>query len=205
MSRAVWLIIGALVAAGCGDGGRMPAAPSAPALTGPATSLEGVVEAATGSAHKIRPLPDGELFVLTFSAVKRTDGTTTGYAHVDRKDLDIAFDVDVTCLSVVGNTAWIGGIIRNARGGLARDGTISYFYVIDNGEGSDAPPDRTSTIRFNDRAGEDIAFCDKSAPASCGNRHRSRYCAGEVRHADAPFDLAGAFLQARSDARLGPP
>jgi hypothetical protein len=143
MSRAVWLIIGVLFAAGC-DNGRIPAAPTAPALTGPATSFAGVVETATGSAHRIRPLPDGELFVLTFTAAKRADGTTTGHAHVDRKDQDIAFDVDVTCLSVVGNVAWIGGIIRNARGGVARDGTVSYFYVIDNGEGSTAPLDIAS-------------------------------------------------------------
>ena len=159
MFRAVCLIIGTVVVAGCGYDGRSPAAPTAPGLTGAATSLEGVVESASGSAHRIRPLPDGELFVLTFSAQKRADGTATGYAHVDRKDADVAFDVDVTCLSVVGNTAWIGGIIRNARGAVAQNGTVSYFYVIDNGEGTDAPLDVASAIRLNDRDGEDLLFC----------------------------------------------
>ena len=129
------------------------------ALGDPSPAVSGVVESASGSAHRIRPLPDGELFVLTFNAEKRADGTVTGYAHVDRKDLDLSFDVDVTCLSVVGNTAWIGGIIRNPRNDLVVDGSVSYFYVIDNGEGEADPVDRASAIRLNDRAGEDIRFC----------------------------------------------
>ena len=128
-------------------------------LGGPATSIGGVVASASGSAHRIRPLPDGELWVLTFNATKFADGSVNGEAHVDRHDLGVSWSVDVTCLSVVGNTAWIGGIIRNSKGGLPRDGTVSYFYVIDNGEGEDAPPDRASAVRLNDQAGEDIAFC----------------------------------------------
>lgn len=159
MHRAVGSIVAALFVAGCGSEGRMPGTPTAPAVSAAARSLEGIVEGAAGSAHRIRPLPDGELWVLTFNAEKRSDGTVTGYAHIDRKDLDAAWDVDVTCLSVVGNTAWIGGIIRNARGPLPQDGAISYFYVIDNGEGTDAAPDRASAVRLNDLAGEDIRFC----------------------------------------------
>jgi hypothetical protein len=159
MSRAVWSIVAAVSLSACGQNSRVPAAPTPTATRGPATSLEGVLESASGSAHRIRPLPDGELWVLTFTAQKRAGGTVTGYAHVDRKDLDAAWDVDVTCLSVVGNVAWIGGIIRNARGPLPRDGTVSYFYVIDNGEGDGNPPDQASAVRLNDIAGEDIRFC----------------------------------------------
>jgi len=147
-----------LVVAACGESAVEPGA-SFVSLGGPVAAAGDVVESATGSAHRIRPLPDGELWVLTFSAEKHADGTVTGQAHVDRKDLDAAWDVDVTCVSVVGNTAWIGGIIRNARGALPRDGTVSYFYVIDNGEGEGSPPDRASAVRINDRAGEDVAFC----------------------------------------------
>jgi hypothetical protein len=118
-----------------------------------------VVASATGSAHRIRPLPDGELWVLTFSARKFADGRVNGEAHVDRHDLGVSWSIDVTCLSVVGNTAWIGGIMRNSKGGLPVDGAISYFYVIDNGEGDNAAVDRASAVRVNDVAGEDIAFC----------------------------------------------
>jgi hypothetical protein len=145
-------------------------APAGDGPTSPSASLgqarfqvggdNGVVELATGAAHRIRPLPDGELWVLTFNAEKRADGTVTGYAHVDRKDLDVAWDIDVTCMSVVGNIAWIAGVIRNARGSLPRDGTVSYFYVVDNGEGNAAPPDEASAIRLNDLEGQDRVFCE---------------------------------------------
>jgi hypothetical protein len=129
------------------------------ALGGPTANSAGVIASASGSAHRIRPLPDGELWVLSFNANKRADGTVTGYAHIDRKDLNVAWDVEVTCLEVVGNTAWIGGIIRNARGGVPQNGTISYFYVIDHGEGDNASLDRASAVRLNDIDGEDLRFC----------------------------------------------
>lgn len=148
-----------LACAPAGDGPTSPSASARPAML-EAAAENGVVALATGAAHRIRPLPDGELWVLTFNAVKRADGTVTGNAHVDRKDLDVAWDIEVTCMEVVGNTAWIAGIIRNARGGLPRDGTVSYFYVIDNGEGSAAPPDVASAIRLNDREGQDAEFCE---------------------------------------------
>jgi hypothetical protein len=117
---------------------------------------QGVVASATGSAHRIR---GDELWVLAFTAVKRADGTTTGNARIDRKDLGISWNLDVTCMSVQGNTAWIAGIIQNASGPVIRDGTVSYFYVIDNGEGADAPPDVASAVRINDVAGQDQEFC----------------------------------------------
>jgi hypothetical protein len=148
-----------LACAPAGDGPTSPSASGRPSILEVAAE-NGVVALATGAAHRIRPLPDGELWVLTFNAKKRADGTVTGYAHVDRKDLDAAWDIDVTCMSVVGNIAWIAGIIRNARGALPRDGTVSYFYVIDNGEGGDAPPDQASAIRLNDREGQDREFCE---------------------------------------------
>jgi len=147
-----------LVTLACSESGVAPDVDSKQ-FAGPSASIGGVVASASGSAHRIRPLPDGELWVLSFNAQKSADGTVTGYAHIDRKDLGIAWDVEVTCLSVVGNTAWIGGIIRNARGGVARDGTVSYFYVIDQGEGESDPVDRASAVRLNDLAGEDITFC----------------------------------------------
>jgi hypothetical protein len=157
MFRVVWSIVAVLSLAACS--GKPPVAPSLAGPTGSSASEEGVVASASGSAHRIRPLPDGELWVLTFSANKLADGTTTGYAHVERKDLDVTFDIDVTCMSVVGNVAWIAGIARNSKGGLVQDGTVSYFYVFDNGEGEGAPVDRASAVRINDRAGQDIVFC----------------------------------------------
>jgi hypothetical protein len=117
----------------------------------------GVVASASGAAQRIR---NGELWVLAFNAKRRADGTSTGQVRMDRKDANVSFNIDVTCMSVSGNRAWIAGIIRNQAGNIAIDGTISYFYVIDNGEGSNAPPDVASAVRLNDVAGEDLEFCN---------------------------------------------
>jgi hypothetical protein len=155
--------VAVIIVLACAPDAGGPTHPSASAqsLMLEALADNGVVALATGAAHRIRPLPDGELWVLTFNAKKHADGTVTGNAHVDRKDLDLAWDIDVTCMSVDGNIAWIAGIIRNARGGIPRDGTVSYFYVFDNGEGSADPPDEASAIRLNDREGEDARFCEQ--------------------------------------------
>lgn len=154
MSRYVCSMMALVVAAGCSSGSRTPGTPT-PVPVADSSQSVGVVASATGAAHRIR---EGEVWVLTFTAQKRADGSVNGYAHVDRKDLEVAFDIDVTCMSVADNVAWIAGIIRNQRGDLARNGTVSYFYVTDNGEGSGVP-DRASAVRLNDQDGEDQVFC----------------------------------------------
>jgi len=168
-TRAKSLIIPMILLAACETAGD----PTAPDSTfAAALAPAGVVASASGSAHRIR---NGEPWILAFTAQTRADGTTTGEVRMDRKDQDISVIVDVTCLSVVGNTAWIGGIIRNQKGNVAIDGTVSYFYVIDNGEGSNAAPDIASAVRLNDRAGEDLAFCTNrplllpASPVEFGN------------------------------------
>lgn len=132
----------------------------------------GVTESASGGAHR---LSGGEMFVLAFSANKRADGTTTGRYHVDLQSIGATFDVVVTCLSVVGNRAWIAGIIEKSDHSLVREGTVSYFYAIDNGEGEVDPTDIISGLRINDVAGEDLRFCAErplllsSRPIDFGN------------------------------------
>jgi hypothetical protein len=116
---------------------------------------QGVVASATGGIQRIR---GDDLWVMAFTAVQRADGSTTGNYHVDRQDLGIRFDVDVTCMSVHGDTAWIAGIIRKVDGPLVREGTISYFWAVDKGEGDDAV-DLASAIRINDLPGRDQEFC----------------------------------------------
>lgn len=158
-ARHVAVVTTALVMIGCESAVTTPTPSSrdAAVVAQLTASDNGVVASATGSAHRIRA---DELWVLAFNAVKRADGTTTGEARIDRKDLGISWNVDVTCLSVKGNTAWIGGIIRNASGPIIQDGTISYFYVVDNGEGDGDQPDLASAVRINDVAGQDQQFCD---------------------------------------------
>src|SRR5688572_22650444 len=144
MRRSILFALPLLVsAAGC----DRPANPAEPLALGGAANLEGeqgVIQSASGGAHR---LSGDEMFILSFNANKRADGSVTGSYHVDVMSIGATFDVDVTCLSVEGNKAWIGGIIENSDSPLVRDGTVSYFYVIDNGEGVDAPTDIISGVR----------------------------------------------------------
>jgi hypothetical protein len=116
----------------------------------------GVVASATGGIQRIR---GDDLWVMAFNAVQRSDGQTTGNYHVDRQDLGVKFDVDVTCMAVRRDTAWIAGIIRKVDGPIVQEGTISYFWMVDKGEGADAV-DLASAIRINDLPGRDQEFCD---------------------------------------------
>lgn len=144
-------------------------------LTAPAPDLSSagpVVATATGSAHRVRA---DRLFALSFESRRYADGTGSGSYHADFMALGISFDVDVTCMSVSGNTAWIAGVIRDAKGPLVVPGTISYFYVTDNGEGSGDAADRVSALAINEPAGEDTVFCDDqplilvNVPVELGN------------------------------------
>lgn len=121
-----------------------------------------VVASATGSGHRVR---NDRPLVFTFQANRRLDGSTKGRYHLDWQDLGPALDharlkvtVDVTCMSVRDNIAWVAGIITKVDGPIAQEGTVSYFYVIDNGPGA---TDEISQLRLNDVDGEDLVFCEE--------------------------------------------
>ncbi|HEX6315307.1 MAG TPA: hypothetical protein VFZ73_10635 [Gemmatimonadaceae bacterium] len=131
--------------------------PSTPLLNG-APPEHAVAQSVKGGAHR---WSGGAPFILSVQANKRTDGSVSGSYHVDVKALNASFDVTVTCLSVVGNHAWIGGIVRDSNTPLVAAGTSSYFYVIDTGEGSIGAIqlDIISGLRLNDTPGNELTFC----------------------------------------------
>lgn len=120
------------------------------------------VASARGNGHRFR---NGRALVFTFNAVQRADGSAEGKYYLDWQDLGPALDhqrlqveVDVTCMSVSGNRAWIAGIVTEVDGPLVVEGTVSYFYVTDGGEGAGAV-DEISQLALNEPAGEDDVFC----------------------------------------------
>lgn len=115
----------------------------------------GVVASATGSGHYTS---GGELRTLAFTATRRADGTVNGEYQVNIHAIDAYFHVAVTCLSARNDTAWIAGIITGTDHPVIREGTVSYFWAVDGGEGHGAT-DVVSTARINDRLGEDQRFC----------------------------------------------
>jgi hypothetical protein len=121
-----------------------------------ASELAGVGPSATGSGHYY--VAD-ELRTLAFSAVGHADGTASGEYEIDVHATGVRFHVTVTCLSVRGNTAWIAGIIDRSSGPPVQEGTVSYFYAVDNGEGANAAADTVSVARINDVPGAAQEFC----------------------------------------------
>lgn len=136
----------------------------APDGTGPAAGSIRLSHAAgtgpvvTGSGHTNLGLTE-ELREFTFHAVRAADGSAKGSYKIERTDNGQYLITDVTCASVSGDTAWVGGIIAETNIPIIVVGSVSYFFAVDNGEGAGGVPDRISLARINDRDGEDILFC----------------------------------------------
>ena len=138
------------------------AACEAPSAMAPEPALEAALSPAgaptlvTGSGHV--PAGSGQR-VFTFHA-KDENGSASGSYTIRLTEPGLFFTVDVSCLAVDGNTAWVAGHISATNAGFVQIGTVSSFYAIDNGEGANAPADVVSTAGFNAAAGQDVAFCN---------------------------------------------
>lgn len=120
-----------------------------------ASLSEGIVASASGSAHY---MAGGELRTMAFSAVSKADGTAEGEYQINIHAIDRYLHVSVTCMVVRNDTAWVAGIIDRTNHPAIIPGRVSYFWTVDNGEGQ-STPDKMSTARINDAAGEDQRFC----------------------------------------------
>ena len=120
------------------------AAISAQAVT---ATPNGVVSSATGSGHITS---GGQNRTFAFGAQERADGSVTGQAQVISRALDTVAHMEIDCLRVVGNVAHMSGVItRSNNPAEVAVGEMRRFVVMDNGEGSDSPPDQISTIPRN--------------------------------------------------------
>ena len=185
MNRVTCLLAAALAIAGCQ--GAVP--PSAlPSVDGPSTGLgsSGVVMSATGGGHyRLTVLGVDAQFSL--SAVQRADGRASGQFHHKFvfDGLLIDFHGEVTCMAVdsVNHRAWIGGIVKHNKSehpdfqqAIHGEGRDLWFRILDNGEGADAPPDRTTFVGFEGAA---------------GIRTSAEYCQRQIWPADPPNAITG--------------
>lgn len=129
--------------------------PTSIAAEGPEFGIAAVGHLVAGSGHV--ETAEG-LREFTFHAVEAPDGSVGGSYKIVLPN-DLFFEADVTCLSVDGNTGWVGGVIRETNAGIIVVGSTSWFYAIDNGEGG-SEPDVVSIAAINGAEGADIDFCE---------------------------------------------
>jgi hypothetical protein len=139
------------------------AALAALAIVGTALAEGGGPSATGGShliAHNVFGLETLELQNFGFTARIKSDGGTDGW--FDYRDVEdgtpFSANGPVTCLTVIANDAWIGGVIRSSN-----DPTVvglgAWWHVTDNGEGSGGAADITTFLGIGSLA-QTQAFCD---------------------------------------------
>lgn len=103
-------------------------AQTSPAATHP------VVNSATGSGHMVRP--DGTVRSFSFSARKYADGSVNGQLQLNSRSFDVFVHIEIDCLRVVGNTAYMSGRITHTSNPAEGEiGELNRAIVRDNGEG----------------------------------------------------------------------
>ena len=154
-ARVVLLVCGVAVIS-CGSPMSTPSRDQLSASS--SRALDSVVQA-TGNG-KVRI--DGELRTFAFTAVRHSnvppeDFTATGEAQLFTRPFFIAH-AEIICMKVMGNQAWIGGIIT---GHHFCSGTNFMFHVEDNGERNGDPPDMLSLAAVCDAPGPELplAYC----------------------------------------------
>lgn len=64
--------------------------------------------------------------------------------HARQQDPNRRVHGEVICVTLIGNQAWLGGRMTQSDHPAAPPGTFSLWRVVDNGEGTGAPPDQIS-------------------------------------------------------------
>jgi hypothetical protein len=107
-----------------------------------------VVASATGSGQiEI----SGDLRTFTFNANTDSSGVTTGQTQAFSRSGGIKWHGALTCLNIVGNVATMSGLVTDITPGFGDPflvGNFIQFQIIDNGEGTNAPPDLISLTLF---------------------------------------------------------
>jgi hypothetical protein len=152
------------------------------AATGSAASAGGGASASGGShltVHDVFGLDTLVLQAFGFGAMIKNDGSADGWFQYRDVEDGTSFSASgpVTCLTVIGADAWIGGPIT-----VSNDATVvgsgAWWHVTDNGQGDGSSPDITTFLGVGSL--EDTA-------AFCANHPAYRF----------PFPIDGGNIQVR--------
>lgn len=163
---AVPALVASLALALAACTGEAPTAPDS-AVLGPAPVAGEASFAAGGAAHVVTgkgtlwaPDPWNEYINIAFDARVMPDGSARGHWHHQFRSRtpNGRIFVQVTCLTVVGNQAWMAGyaVQAGAEGNIGRPFGLR---VVDNGEGAGAVDQMTRTIWPGGLGGEPSDFC----------------------------------------------
>jgi hypothetical protein len=121
------------------------------ALPSLAAGDHGVVARLTGAGHHVRVLGGVEdLTTFSFSAIRRADGTTTGQYQYNFRAAGFSVHGPVTCLSIRGNEAWVGGTVGRIDSPDAEDQAlvgVDMWWRVQDGAGIDGG-DLSSGVGF---------------------------------------------------------
>lgn len=184
MKRAhyLWATLAAVALFGCSEDSPTPATqPSEEAAR-----LKGFAHKASGGYHFLIPADfNGGIFGgavdnrLSFHAKWDAEGNVSGGFNYEQTDFGTAgipyrYKGSVTCFQVydtpvlagfpdipamTGNRAKWGGPIEKTNDPGVPVGTFGWFQSIDNGEGSNSPPDLSTLFGLGDEAASE-AFCN---------------------------------------------
>jgi len=120
------------------------------------------VASVTGAGHIRYP---NSYRRVSVTAQMNADGVVSGQFEFHRFNGPV--HGVVTCLGVVGNEGYIGGIVTNYPNLPEREGSEFTFAVRDNGQGSKSPPDQVTLayIGLDPEAGYAEQFCNQTGPA----------------------------------------
>ena len=92
-------------------------------------------------------ISSGELRTFSFSVTTAADGTVDGHFNVKNRGLEVTLFVDIDCATFLpGGRAILSGPITMSSNPAFPIGRIGVFGVEDNGEGSNDPVDRMTTV-----------------------------------------------------------
>lgn len=152
----------ALAPLSCSD--QAPTSPRALSTTAdPARNGNVVV---TGSGHLDFFFSDQGWRSFSFHAIADASGAASGRfeLHARPADPDLRVHGEVICASSSGNQAWIGGRVTSASDPDYL-GIFTSWWVVDNGEGANAPADQISLMQFHGVPNVPLSRCaNQSSP-----------------------------------------
>lgn len=153
------VFLAAMLGAGC------EAATTVPQLATPRAVLsiapQMVVRSVTGTGHVDVPVDGSDVFRnFSFTALERADGSVSGQFEFQARHVPIRVHGRVTCLTIVGNAAWLGGVVEQVSDPpfITPPGTPVRWRVVDNGQGAVSPPDQVSGFGPAP-GGDELAYC----------------------------------------------